>query len=172
MSSPRMTDTLKILAIVLTAGVAGCGFQPLYGTTASGVSLNTAMKAVDIGPIPGRVGQKVRNELIFDTTGGGDADLPVYRLEIALRESIENTLVDLTGDPQGQVYQVYTTFRLVRIRDSQMVFEGKSNARAAFDKRDSVFSDVRARRDAEDRAAKTIAEAIRTRLSAYLATAA
>ena len=65
------------IALALCAGagaLAGCGFQPLYGgTTASGAKLAEVMAAVDINPIPGRVGQRVRNELIFENTGGGGA---------------------------------------------------------------------------------------------------
>lgn len=153
---------------VAVAGLGGCGWQPLYGPTASGAQLEDVMRTVKISTIPGRVGQRVRNELIFKTTGGGDeADQSQYRLDIALRESLLNTLVSETGDPKSQVYQLYTQFKLVRLSDNQVVLEGTNNSRAAFDKVDSVFADIRARRDAEDRTARTIAEAIRTRLAAY-----
>jgi LPS-assembly lipoprotein len=153
------------------ASLGACGWQPLYGPTASGAQLEDVMRTVDISVIPGRVGQRVRNELIFKTTGGGEAaDQTQYRLDIALRESVLNTLVDETGDPKSQVYQVYTQFRLIRVTDNQVVLEGTSNARAAYDKVDSVFADIRAKRDAEDRAARTIAEAIRTRLASYFST--
>jgi LPS-assembly lipoprotein len=147
--------------------LGGCGWQPLYGPTASGAQLEDVMRTVDISTIPGRVGQRVRNELIFKTTGGGEADVPKFRLDIAVRESLLNTLVEGTGDPSGQIYQVYTQFKLVRLADNEVVFEGNSNARAAFDKADSVFADIRAKRDAEERAARTLAEAIRTRVAAY-----
>jgi LPS-assembly lipoprotein len=147
--------------------LGGCGWQPLYGPTASGAQLEDVLRTVDISTIPGRVGQRVRNELIFKTTGGGEPDVPKFRLDIALRESLLNTLVEGTGDPSAQIYQVYTQFKLVRLADNQVVFEGNSNARAAFDKADSVFADIRAKRDAEDRTARTIAEAIRTRVAAY-----
>ncbi|NJM33805.1 MAG: hypothetical protein HC850_02830 [Rhodomicrobium sp.] len=151
--------------------LSACGWQPLYGPTASGAQLEDVMRTVDISIVPGRVGQRVRNELIFKTTSGGEAaDQTQYRLDIALRESILNTLVDQTGDPKSQVYQIYTQFRLIRVSDNQVVLEGSSNARAAYDKVDSVFADIRAKRDAEDRAARTIAEAIRTRLAAYFST--
>jgi LPS-assembly lipoprotein len=154
--------------VVSAALVSGCGFQPLYGPTASGAQLSDVMKTVDISLVPGRVGQRVRNELIFKATGGGEAsDQTKYRLDIALRESVVNTTVDRTGDPKGQVYQLYSQFRLIRLSDNQVVLEGHSNARAAYDKADSVFADIRAKRDAEDRAARTISEAVRTRLAAY-----
>jgi LPS-assembly lipoprotein len=168
-----LAKTLKSVAVagVLAAAaalVSGCGWQPLYGPTASGAQLTDVMRTVDISLVPGRVGQRIRNELIFQTTQGGEAaEKAKYRLDIAVRESILNTAVEQTGDPSGQVYQLYTLFKLVRLADGQVVLEGHSNARAAFDKADSVFADVRAKRDAEDRSARTISEAIRLRLAAY-----
>jgi LPS-assembly lipoprotein len=168
-----LAKTLKSVAVAgilaaSTALVSGCGWQPLYGPTASGANLNDVMRSVNIATVPGRVGQRIRNELIFQQTGGGErAEQHKYRLDIAVRESVLNTLVDRTGDPKGQVYQLYTEFKLVRLVDSKVVLEGHSNARAAYDKVDSVFADIRAQRDAEDRSARTISDAIRTRLAAY-----
>jgi LPS-assembly lipoprotein len=161
----KAAAAVAVLAGLVTLG--GCGWQPLYGPTASGAQLEDVMRTVEISTIPGRVGQRVRNELIFKTTGGGEADIPKYRLDIAIRESVLNTLVEATGDPTGQIYQIYTQFKLVRLTDNQVVLQGNNNARAAYDKADSVFADIRAKRDAEDRAARTIAEAIRTRVAAY-----
>ena len=160
----RMQFLVSAMAVML---LAGCGWQPLYGPTSSGVELEEVMRAVDISTIPGRVGQRIHKDLIFKTTGSDLANVPKYRLDIAVRESVLNTLVDVTGDPKGQIYQIYTQVKLVRLNDNKVVLEGKNNARAAYDKVDSVFADLRAKRDAEDRAARTIAEAIRTRMAAY-----
>jgi LPS-assembly lipoprotein len=170
-----LAKSFKLAAAAgLFAGIAalgGCGWQPLYGPTASGAQLSEVMRTVDISIVPGRVGQRVRNELIFKTTGGGEAaEQTKYRLDIAIKESLLNTLVDSAGDPKSQIYQVYTQFKLVRLADNKVVLEGHNNARAAFDKVDSVFADIRAKRDAEDRAARTVAEAIRNRIAAYFST--
>ncbi|HKJ61701.1 MAG TPA: LPS assembly lipoprotein LptE [Hyphomicrobiales bacterium] len=160
------------IGMISLLALSGCGWKPLYGTTASGADLQDVMRSVEIATIPGRVGQQVRNELIFDTTGGGTVGVPEYRLDIAIRESVLNTLVANTGDPQSQTYQLYTQFKLVRLSDNQVVLKGNSNARAAYDKVDSVFADIRARRDAENRAAKTIADAVRLRMAAFLSSEA
>ena len=50
-----------------------------------------------------------------------------------------------------------------------MVLSGSSYGRAAFERNVSIFSNVRAREDAENRAAKTVGEDLKARLSAYLA---
>ena len=64
---------LAALAVTAALSLAGCGIQPLYGSTASGSRLGRRHGWRRIAPIPGRVGQRVRNELIFENTGGGGA---------------------------------------------------------------------------------------------------
>src|SRR5450631_2186541 len=111
-----------ILAAILVAPLlAGCGYQPLYGTGFAGGTGGVAeqMRAVDIGLVPGRVGQEVRNELIFKETGGREAAAPRYRLEIAVRESEQSTLVNLQGNAAGLVYQLNADFKLISIPDQK-----------------------------------------------------
>jgi len=153
--------------------LAGCGFQPLYGgTTAGGAKLGEVMKAVDITPIPGRVGQKLRNDLIFTTTGGGNPAPTRYKLDIVIKESITDQLVEITGDATGQIYQLDATFKLVDAASGAIVLQGKGIARAPYNRFQEIFANVRARYDAENRAARTVAESIRTQVAAFLANAA
>ena len=72
------------------------------------------------------------------------------------------------GRPSGAVYSVQASFRLIDIRSKKVVFQGTSHGRAPFERFDSIYSNVRAREDAENRAARTIAEDLKTRLAAYL----
>ena len=64
----------------------------------------------------------MRNELIFGTTGGNDASKPAYRLDVVLRETTRNTLVTNQATPTGQVVQLDAEYRLVRLKDQQVVF--------------------------------------------------
>jgi LPS-assembly lipoprotein len=150
----------------LALSLAGCGFQPLYGPTASGSSMPAVMASVEVEPIPGRVGQKIRNELIFSNTGGGEPMPSKYKLDITIRESVTQELVKITGEATGQVYQIDATFKLKK--DGKVVLEGKALSRAAYDRYEQIFSNVRAQYDAQNRVARTIAESIKTRLAAYL----
>lgn len=159
---------LAAVALLCLPLLAGCQFQPLYGTTPDGQSLQTVMKTVDISPIPGRVGQRLRNELIFRTTGGGNAQSPKYKLQIAIRESITSILVETTGDAEGQLYNLNASFTLVRVGDNMVLLEGESTSRAAYDKFEQIFANTRARIDAENRAARIVADGIKTRIAAFL----
>ncbi|HVQ11404.1 MAG TPA: LPS assembly lipoprotein LptE [Methyloceanibacter sp.] len=163
--------SLAALAL-LALGLAGCGLQPLYGTTAGGSRLAAIMSGVEVAPIPGRVGQRVRNELIFENTGGsGQNPQTTYKLDIVIKESVVNELVKITGDAKGQVYELDATFKLIG-NDGKVVLEGKATSRAAYERYETIFSNVRARNDAENRAARTVAESIKVRLAAYLSQAA
>lgn len=148
--------------------LSACGFQPLYGPTASGSSMPAVMASVEVEPIPGRVGQKIRNELIFSNTGGGEAAPSKYKLDITIRESVTQELVKITGEATGQIYQIDATFKLKSVADGKVVLEGKALSRAAYDRYEQIFSNVRAQYDAQNRVARTIAESIKTRLAAYL----
>jgi LPS-assembly lipoprotein len=162
---------LAALAL-LALGLAGCGLQPLYGSTASGSRLAAVMAGVEVTPIPGRVGQRVRNELIFENTGGsGQSPQSTYKLDIVIKESVTNELVQITGDAKSQVYELDATFKLIG-RDGKVVLEGKATSRAAYERFQTIFSNVRARVDAENRAARTVAESIKVRIAAYLSQAA
>lgn len=165
---------LAALAAMAVLGLTGCGFQPLYGsntTTASGARLSEAMASVDVQPIPGRVGQKVRNELIFSSTGGGVAPPQKYKLRIAIRERVINQLVQISGDATGQVYQLEASFKLVDAK-GKVIHEGAAVSRAPYNRYQEIFANVRARYDAENRAARTVSESIKTQVAAFLASSA
>lgn len=159
-------------ALLLAPVLSGCGFQPLYGSGFAGEpGVAEKLRAVEIASIPGRVGQEVRNELIFKETGGRDPAPPKYRLEIALRESAQSQLVNLQGDPQGLVFGLDADFKLISSGDQQVILNAHANSRAAYQKVVSTFANIRARRDAEDRAARVIADSIRTQVAAFLSQA-
>ena len=165
---------LALLLAVATALSAcdGGGIRPLYGPSASGADVSEHLKHVDFAPIPGRVGQRIRNEMIFQTTGGGNPLPPSYRLEVVLNENLTSTLVNVQGEAAGQVYSVQASFRLIDTKDKRVVFQGTSHARAGFERFESIYSNVRARDDAENRVARTIADDLKTRLATYLSRAA
>jgi LPS-assembly lipoprotein len=162
---------LAALAVTAAISLAGCGIQPLYGTTAGGSRLAAAMAGVDVTPIPGRVGQRVRNELIFENTGGSGQTGTTYKLDIVIKETLTNELVKISGDAKSQVYELDATFKLIS-NDGRVVLEGKATSRAPYERFETIFSNVRARYDAENRAARTVAESIKVRIAAYLSQAA
>lgn len=158
-----------IAATPLITACGGNGFRPLYGSLGSSSQVDRKLASVEITTIPGRTGQLIRNELLFQTTGGGQPLPPAYRLEITIRESTTTALVAADGNSASQIYQVDANFRLIDLASKASLVQGTSYGRASFDRVTAIFANVRASQDARNRAAKTIATDIKSRLAAFLA---
>ena len=164
--------SLLLAAAPALAACGNGGIRPLYGATPSGAGLQERLAQVDVATIPGRVGQRIRNDLIFLSTGGGQPLPPTHRLEVTIRESVISTLVRIDGDSLGQIYAVEASFQLISIKDKKVVLKGTSHARAGFERFQAIYSNVRARDDAENRAARTVADDLKTRVATYLSSEA
>ena len=106
---------LRALAVgFASAGLAGCagGFQPLYGSL-GGNSVEAKLAQVEFTPIPGRNGQRIRNELLFKSYGGDNPQPAKYRLDVAIKESTTTTLVLRDGTSGGLIYQIDARFQLI-----------------------------------------------------------
>jgi LPS-assembly lipoprotein len=166
------------LALALAGLLAGC-FQPLYGehTLAGGPGLGQRLRSVDVEPIvapsgtpEARVAVQVRNDLIFDMTGGSGTISPTHRLKIQLSSLRQQVIVDIaTARPDVEQYGINATYTLTELASGKSVATGQTFARVSFDNpgQQQRFARDRGLRDAENRASKVIAESIRTRLASY-----
>ncbi|MEL6225659.1 MAG: hypothetical protein AAFY53_09755 [Pseudomonadota bacterium] len=168
----RRSTAGAVITAALVLGGCTAGFAPMYAARdAGGAGLSEKLKSVSLATIPGRVGQQIRNELIFATRGGSEESVAqAYRLEISIRERKGTSLVDRTGDSIGQTYLLDANFRLINTADGTIALRGQSSARAAIQKFTTIYSNVRALRDAQDRAARTVATDLKVRLETFLAT--
>ncbi len=154
---------------LVSAGCDGTGFRPMYAASADGSSLASRLDRVHITAIPGRVGQIIRNELKFQIHRGGDGLPPAYRLDIALREKEVSTLVNREGETLSRTYTVTASFQLIDIKTNKSMMKGESYGQGTYDRFESIFSNVRSQIDAKQRAAKVVAQDIKSRLEASLA---
>ncbi len=166
------SGTLKMISpvgavVLFVLALGAC--RPMYGQTDMGSTTSAELAAIDVNIIPGRVGQKIRNELIFLFTGGNNPAPPNYKLEVAYRESVQGVLYKPSDDSAGKIYSIDANFTLRDLAGKVVLMEGRSHARAAFDKHKSTYSNIRAERDAQNRAAKDIARDINTRIAGYIA---
>jgi LPS-assembly lipoprotein len=165
-------------ALVLAAATGGC-FQPLYGTqTAGGApALREALSAVDVLQIEApkasdeaRLAVQIRNALLFDLTGGDAGLPPTHRLKIQMSSNRATVIVDLNSRrPDIENYGINATYSLTEIATGKVVVTGTTFARVSYDipGQQQRYARLRGLRDAEDRAAKVIADNIRTRLASY-----
>ena len=172
----RLVRAAAALAIAALAG--GC-FQPLYGehSPTGGPVLRDQLSAVDVvqieapkGTDEARIAVEIRNALLFDFTGGGYAAPPTHRLRIAMTSTRASIIVDVhTSRPDIENYGINATYSLAEIATGKVVVTGQTFARVSYDipGQQQRFARMRGLRDAENRAAKVIADNIRSRLASY-----
>lgn len=180
MSSPELSRFARLgVACLFSLALAGC-FRPVYGGGGAVVTADKSvsgdverrMKTVDVKPIDGRVGTKLRTELIFLLRGGAAKEQTAYRLEIApLFEEGQSAVVDpLSGVQETRTISLRATFKLYPAGSLDPIFTSDAVAIASYFASLQRFANVRAQRDAEDRAATQLAERIRIRVQGYFAT--
>ena len=170
---------LKPIAALMLAGLtAGC-FQPLYGDKAvvGGNGVSDKLSAVEVAPIDSpngtrlaRVGVNVRNELMYDLTGGGPAAASAYKLTIRLTSNQMQVIVDInTARPDIQNYGIDAVYTLIDNATGKPVVKGTTFSRVSYNipGQQQRFAGDRGLRDAENRAALVIADNIRNRLASY-----
>jgi LPS-assembly lipoprotein len=152
------------LAVFGAAMLASCTVQPLYGPSPSGSAVSTALTRITIDPVGSRVGQELRNKLIFDL--GGSTTAPVYRMKLVV-SSAESAL-GVTPIEAAPTYSltVSATYEITSIDTGEIVLRGTSRGTASFDRVTQIYANTRARLDAENRAAALAADDIRVRLAA------
>lgn len=173
MSSPDPVLRLAAAALALVAALAlgGC-FRPMYASTAANApTLVDAMAAVSVDKIDGRVGQQVRNALDFGFTGGAGNAPPRYRLAVEVTTLRSTAIVDVRSDePRIDTVTLTGTFKLFPVDKDTPVLTGSNVAAKSFDRDLQRFAALRAARDAENSAARVLAEQIKTRIAGFLAT--
>lgn len=155
----------------LALALSGC-IQPLYGPGVGGDLVAAEMQAIKIEPIPDRLGHYVENELIFALNGTGSSPAPKYQLIVTLHERMATPVINtVTGQAEAGDVNVDADYRLLPIAGGgQPIATGNVTNFVAYDRTSQRLSNVRAARDAEIRNAKTLADQIRTRIAATLAT--
>ncbi|MDR0253269.1 MAG: LPS assembly lipoprotein LptE [Brucellaceae bacterium] len=168
--SPIRKKRLAVLAgLILSAAVAGCTVQPLYSSTGStgvgGVpssvkSKLASIKVDDVDTIPA---QAVRNRLIFGLSGGaGEPSQPAYHLALGIQTSTESAVEVDVGDskegrPSAGTVRMSSKYAL-RDRDGKVVATGRRQVSASYDRPRQEFANLRAERDAQQRAAEELAQ--------------
>ena len=164
---------LRSAILGLALLLAGCQVRPLYLDAASGGPLSPTpdLRAIVVDPPQDRVGQELRNELLFLFRGdGGPADQQLYRLRIIATATTDPLAVELEEDlPSAVLLTLDGTFILSEIGTERTLLTGSANATASYDFSSQRFTNVRSERDAGTRAAKSMAENIAARIAAYFA---
>ena len=175
MSLSRKNGLMAALVCGMIA-LAGCQVRPLYSDAAPnalGTSTNAALNSISVNEVDNRVAQEVRNHLIFGLSGGaGEPASPSYTLDLGVTSqtlsvaAIQNAPGNAGQPTAGSV--VLTSLYVLKDMSGQQVASGKRTATASFDRPLQQFATLRAQRDAENRAARELADMLKLAIAADL----
>ena len=173
--------SFRIAAVFALGALNAACFQPLYATRSvhGGVPLGTALAQVQTerieapnGTPESRIAVELQNQIDFEMHGGGGLISPTHRLKVRMGTNRSSLITDVTtGRVEAEITGIDANFTLTELATGKTVMSGRTFARVSSDYpgQQQRFARVRARLDAEDRAAKVIAENIRTRVASFFA---
>ena len=168
------TELSRLLRRVALAGLVGslalvsaCTVRPLYSNAplSTGVSANAELASIAIKPVKTRYAQQVRNNLIFGFgRGAGEPASPLYSLNLSVTEAVESSALVQVGtdedEPTAGSVTLTANYTLTDAKSGAVITVGKRSITSSFDRPRQEFASYRAQIDAENRAARELAEAL------------
>ena len=164
-----------VLAVTLTSA---CTVRPLYATSESSVGAGPGAQAglgsIAIAQVNTRTAQEVRNHLIFMFNGGaGEPATPAYTMDLAvsvLDQAAAVIQVDDEDRPTAGTLKITARYTLKDTATGKVVITGTRDISSSYDRPSQQFAALRARRDAENRAARELASLVRLDVGQKLST--
>ncbi|MER9934763.1 LPS assembly lipoprotein LptE [Mesorhizobium sp. M0088] len=169
------TELNHLLRRIALAGLIGslalvsaCTVRPLYSSaplSGSQASASAELALIGIKPVNTRYGQHVRNNLIFGFgRGAGEPASPVYSLNLGVTEAVESAALVQVGtdedEPTAGSVTLTGSYTLADAKTGVVIASGKRSITSSFDRPRQEFAAYRAQIDAENRAARELAEAL------------
>ena len=127
-------------------------------------AVNVVQISAPKGTDEARLAVEVRNSLLFNLTGGAAQAPPTHRLKISIigNASLSSSWTSTRRDPTSRIAGINASYTLTEIATNKIVVTGQTFARVSYDipGQQQRFARLRGLRDAEDRAAKVIADNI------------
>ena len=172
MSSSDWSALPKIVrraaAVLLVLGLplaSACTVKPLYYNPASGTAqgaVTADLSSIAIKPVEQRYAQQVRNHLIFlFNRGAGQPAAAAYTLTLLVTAVHQSAAVVQVGDdnePTAGTVTMTARYSLAGSTSAEVVASGRRQITSQYDVPRQEFAAYRARLDAEDRAARELAD--------------
>jgi hypothetical protein len=176
-----------VLAFAATLALGGCGWRPLYerpaaSRTSGGVTNDLAQIKIDpvvpesnLDPLHGstdalydsRAAQLLQNYLKDALNPYGPPSAAAYHLAIQLNQQTRAAVSLGNGQATREDLIMTAEYQLNDVK-GQAVLKDVANIVTSYDILREPYMDLSSRRDAQQRAAAQIAEAIQTRLAVFL----
>lgn len=165
--SRRVVKPFSLLALLLSLMVTGCQVHPLYSE--QGISAASS-QTIGFAPATNRIEQTIRNRLIFLLSGGaGENPSPRYIVKLSVGGSATTYLLSTAS---AETYPgrlvMEGSYTVTDAATQEVIHQGRQSLVALRDFTRQQFANIRATRDAENRAANEMAERIRAEIVTHL----
>jgi len=155
-----------VLGLVLGLSlVSACTVKPLYSNPSSDgtqAGVTADLSSIAIKPVNQRYAQQVRNNLIFlFNRGAGQPAAAAYTLTLVVTAVHESAAVVQVGDdnePTAGTVTMTASYSLAGTSSAEVIASGRRQITSSYDRPRQEFAAYRARLNAEDRAARELAE--------------
>lgn len=169
-SADRLRFAAGLAFLGAVALTSACTVRPLYsdGPAGAGIESGTAaqLAAINIKPVDTRYAQEVRNHLIFlFNNGAGQQAAAPYVMDLKVDRVNESTLLaqvtSVDDEPTAGTVTLTGIYVITDIKTGKNIASGKRSISSSYDRPRQEFARVRAERDAENRAARELADLLR-----------
>ncbi|MCC6598321.1 MAG: hypothetical protein IT559_05995 [Alphaproteobacteria bacterium] len=161
---------LYIPLILTGIYLASCGFQPVYGVnkyTATGVE--TRLEQIEIGGIPNREGQFLRNALIDRFYRNGRPASPLYALDVeTIQESKSDLDITKNADATRGQLRLSADFKLTDTRTGEILLQRTALAVTSYNILSSEFTNRVSEQNTRENALNDLARQIELQITLYL----
>ena len=172
----RRVVSSAAIGIAMSASLlaGGCSVQPLYGNAYAPTSTAAQAARIAVSPVSTRQAQEVRNHLIFMFSGGkGNPAEPTYVMDLVVSSYSTAAAVIQAGtleqSPTSSLLNMNASYTVRDKASGEIVARGQRQVSSAYDVPGQEFAALRALRDAEDRAARELAEQLRLAVAQEIA---
>ncbi len=156
----------KLVLAALLVLLAGCGFHPMHATDGKRSPTVPELSDTKILLIADRSGQLVRNALLDRLTPKGEPEKPRYILRVTLNEGRQGLGILKDETASRANYLLSAGFVLYEAK-GKVLYSGSAGSQASFNILDEHYASTASEKNARDRTAIDVAEAIYVQLSAY-----
>ena len=147
--------------------LSACQVRPLYAVS---TGVTQKLSQVSFSDASSRIGQEVRNQLIFIAgRGAGETKTPRYTVDLSVSASTAGVLYLPSSDTSGAGRTTVTaSFVLKEAITGKVLKSGSRSVTSLVDFQSTEFGKHRAALNSEDRAAREVAEMVAADIAATL----
>jgi LPS-assembly lipoprotein len=162
----------RVVLLLAAASLSACGLHPLYGRNSVGASVADTLATIEVGVIPDRSGQILRNVLITKLNPDGRPEAPAYLLRVQLTEIQTGVSFESDQGITRRNLSVTARYTLTTTDGRNPVFSDTVSETTSYNVLHDEFMTEAGERDARERALTALGDDIRLRIALYFDRAA